>query len=199
MGDIQLVRSILDEAPSCIDDRLASFGSPVQLALALGDRDVAEELVRRGANLLQRDAATRKSLSYVLPLAMHDMDFVHFAYEQLNSQSDDARLRRLPRLSGMPPCGKCSSVVRSSRKHPALHSPVAAALAKVPDFECQIQFKFETWIPLAGLMLPTDTLTVSSTHLRAAQPATWHRSFSLRYANMAAVSEWMAPLLVSKI
>ena len=100
MGDLPMVQEILRVAPLCIDDRLESFGCSLQLALALGEREVAEYVMKQGANLLQRDAATRKTLAYILPLAMHDMDFVHNSYQMLNSQLDDARLRRLPRLSG---------------------------------------------------------------------------------------------------
>jgi len=107
IGDLALVKHTLQAAPACIDDRLKSFGSPLQLALALGDCDVAEYLLGQGANLLQRDAATRKTLAYILPLAMHDMEFVHDAYTVLDSQLDDARLRRLPRLSGAAACGNC--------------------------------------------------------------------------------------------
>ena len=105
VGDLDLVKEIVKAAPQCIDDKLKSFGSPLQLALALGERDIAEHLLSHGANLLQRDAATRKTIAYILPLAMHDMEFVHSAYKNLDSQLDDARLRRLPRLSGTALCG----------------------------------------------------------------------------------------------
>ncbi len=117
-GDVGLVKQILDTAPKCVDDRLKTFGSSVQLALALGDRQVAEQLIKHGANLLQRDAATRKTLAYILPLAMHDMDFVHDAYARLDSQLDDARLRRLPRLSGACMCGNCVDLSRAVRSNP---------------------------------------------------------------------------------
>ena len=156
IGDLELVKAILSTAPSCIDDKLKSFGSPLQLALALGERDIAEHLVTHGANLLQRDAATRKTIAYILPLAMQDMDFVHTVYKKLDSQLDDARLRRLPRLSGKRARGICKELAEQR----FTSCKFAAALGSIPDFECTIQFKFESWIPLAGLMLPTDVLTV---------------------------------------
>ena len=109
MGDVALVRAVLEAAPGCIDDRIPQYGASCHLAPTVGALDIVQLLMDKRASFLQRDVTGQRSVVYLLPLAFHDMEFTTKVWEYLQKQGNDAILGRGTALSRTLPrwCEPC--------------------------------------------------------------------------------------------